>query len=217
MIGSSFAIQSLRKGGFAKGEGRTTHPKVSPRHLLEKSTVDLRKVPGVLALGLLASLTAHAVLYRGEHAMGGPYHSLLVQAAVAFSVSLLAFFGALAWSGSSAADGSILAARLRDRLPAVLWILPAAALWYAAAEAVEPHHIPAPPMVALVVLGAASWLVLALARGVAGTLARAAIALLRTPFSPRAPSWNRRPRLQPKRRRAPKAYRRFVRPPPIAA
>jgi hypothetical protein len=192
-------------------------PKVSPRHLLEKTTVTLRKVPGVLALGLLASLAAHAVLYRGEHAMGGEYHSLLVQAAVAFSVSLLAFFGALAWSGSGAADGGVLAARLRDRLPALLWILPAAALWYATAEAIEPHHVPASPVVALVSLAAAAGAMLFLARGVVGALARAAIALLCNPFSPRAPSWSRRPRLQPKRRRTPRAYRRFVRPPPIAA
>jgi hypothetical protein len=168
-------------------------------------------------LGLLASLPAHAVLYRGEHAMGGPYHTLLIQTAVALSVSLLAFFGALAWSGSSAADGSVLAARLRDRLPAAPWILPAAALWYAAVEAVEPQHIPASPVVALVVLAVASWIVVFLARGLVGTLARAAIALLRHSFSPRLPSWNRRTHLQPKRRRAPRAYRRFVRPPPIAA
>lgn len=192
-------------------------PQVSPRHPLEKTTVTSRKVPGVLAFGLLASLTAHAVLYRGEHAMGGAYHSLLVQSAIAFSAGLLVFFGALAWSGSGAADGSVLAARLRDRLPPLLWILPSAALWYAAAEAIEPHHVPASPAVALAGLALASWVVLFLARAIVGTLARAAIALLRHPFSPRAPSWSRRPRLQPRRRRAPRTYRRFVRPPPIAA
>jgi hypothetical protein len=191
-------------------------PKVSPRHTLEEDYVTLRKVPGVLALGLLASLAAHGALYRGEHAMGGSYHSLLVQAAAALSVSLLVLFGALAWSGSRAADGSVLAARLRDRLPNAFWILSAAAFWYTAAEAVEPHHVPASPVVVLVSLTIAAWVVLFLARGIIGALARAAIALLRSPFSPRAPSWRRRPRLQPKRRRAPRAYRRFVRPPPIA-
>jgi hypothetical protein len=178
--------------------------------------VTLRKVPGALALGLLAALAAHAVLYRGEHAMGGAYHSLVVQAAITCSVSMLAFFAALAWGGSCAADGSILAARLRDRLPGLLWILPAAAFWYAAAEAIEPHHIPASPVVVLVSLAAAAWLVLRLARGIVGALARAAIAMLRAAFSPRAPSWSRRPHLQPIRRRPLRAYRRFVRPPPIA-
>ncbi|MGB8910599.1 MAG: hypothetical protein WCC84_17785 [Candidatus Cybelea sp.] len=176
----------------------------------------LRKVPGVVALGLLASLAAHAALYRGEHAMGGAYHSLLVQAAAALCVGLLIGFSALAWSGARAADGSVLAARLRDRLPNVFWILPAATLWYAGAEAIEPHHLAASPVVVLVGLAAAAWAVLSLARGLVGALARAAIAMLRAAFSPRAPSWSRRPRLQPTRRRAPRVYRRFVRPPPIA-
>jgi hypothetical protein len=148
--------------------------------------------------------------------MGGAYHSLVVQVAITCSVSLLAFFAALAWGASCAADGSVLAARLRDRLPGLLWILPAAAFWYAAAEAIEPHHIPASPVVVLVSLAAAAWLVLRLARGVVGALARAAIAMLRAAFSPRAPSWSRRPHLQPIRRPALRAYRRFVRPPPIA-
>ena len=176
----------------------------------------LRKVPGALALGLLASLAAHAALYRGEHAMGGSYHSLLVQTAVTFSVSLLVFFGALARSGSCAADGSVLAARLRDRLPALLGILPAAMFWYVAAETIEPHHVPASPLVVLVSLAAAAWVVLCLARGIVGALARVAIAMRRAAFSPRAPSWSRRPHSQPIRRRPLRAYRRFVRPPPIA-
>jgi hypothetical protein len=169
-----------------------------------------------LALGLLASLAAHGALYRGEHAMGGAYHSLLVQIAAALSVGLLAFFGALAWSSSSAASGSILAARLRDRLPNFFSVLASGASWYAAAEAIEPHHVCASPLVVVVVLAAAAWVVLRLARGIVGALARAAIAVLRTAFSPRTPSWSRWPRLQPIRRRPLRAYRRFVRPPPIA-
>jgi hypothetical protein len=190
--------------------------KVSPRLSLESSIVTLRKVPGVLALGLLASLAAHGALYRGEHAMGGAYHSYLVQAAAALCVSLLAFFGALAWSGAWTTDGSVLAARLRDRLPNFFWILPAAAFWYATAEAIEPHHVPASPLLVLLVLAAAAWVVLRLARGIVSALARAAIAILRAAFSPRAPSWSRRPHLQPIRRRPLRAYRRFVRPPPVA-
>lgn len=186
-----------------------------PRHCIEKTNVTLRKVPGALALGLLASLAAHGALYRGEHAMGGAYHPLLVQAAGALSVSLLAFFGALAWSGTVVADGSVLAARLRDRLPNFFWILPVTAFWYAAAETIEPNHHPASPVVVLISLGAAAWVVLRLARCIVGALARAAIALLRAAFSPRAPSWSRRPHLQPIRRRPLRAYRRFVRPPPV--
>ena len=112
------------------------------------------------------------------------------------------FFGALAWSGAWTTDGSVLAARLRDRLPNFFWILPAAAFWYATAEAIEPHHVPASPLLVLLVLAAAAWVVLRLARGIVSALARAAIAILRAAFSPRAPSWSRRPHLQPIRRRA---------------
>lgn len=148
--------------------------------------------------------------------MGGAYHSLLVQAAVTFCVSLLAFFGALAWSGSCAADGSVLAARLRDRLPGLLGVLPAATFWYAAAEALEPHHVPASPLVVVVSLAVAAWLVLCSVRGIVGALARAAIAMLRVAFAGRTPSWSRRPHVRPIRRRPLRAYRRFVRPPPIA-
>jgi hypothetical protein len=150
--------------------------------------------------------------------MGGPYHALLAQGAIAACVSLLAFFGALAWGESGGtAEGSVLAARLRDRLPGLFSILTAAGLWFAAAEAIEPHHAPASPILALISLAAAAWVVLRLARAIVGALARAAIFMLRPPFSPRAPSWNRRARLQPIRRRAPLTHRRFARPPPIVA
>jgi hypothetical protein len=179
--------------------------------------VTLRKVPGALALGLLASLAAHALLYGGEHAMGGAYHALLVQAALAGGVSLLAFFGALAWSESRAADGSVLAARLRERLPGLTSILPAAALWYAAAEAIEPHHADASPIASLLSLAVAAWLVLRLASWIVDALAGAVIAVLRASFSPRTPTWKRRPRSRPILRRALRARRLFARPPPIAA
>lgn len=177
----------------------------------------LRKVPGALVLGLLASLAAHALLYGGEHAMGGAYHALLVQAALAGAVGLLGFLGALTWSESNGiADGSVLAVRLRERLPGIAGLLPATAFWYAAAEAIEPHHAAAAPIAVPLVLIAAAWLVLRLARGVVAALAGAAIAVQRAPFSPRTPSWQRRPRVRPVVRRTFWAHRRFARPPPIA-
>ncbi|MFZ0032070.1 MAG: hypothetical protein WAK84_09370 [Candidatus Cybelea sp.] len=175
----------------------------------------LRKVPGVLALGLLASLGAHAVVYRGEHAMGGPYHFLVVQGAVAFSVTLLAFFGALAWSGRRAADGSVLAVRLRDQLPSWFWILPAAAVWYGVAETIEPHHAPASSVVVVASLAAAACVVLRLARGIVRALARAIIAVSSDSFSPRTPHWLRHRGLRLTPRRLLWARRRFARPPPI--
>jgi hypothetical protein len=180
--------------------------------------VALRKVPGALALGLLASLAAHAALYGGEHAMGGAYNVLLLQGALAAATGLVVFFASLAWSESSGiADGSVLAARLRERLPGLGLLLPAAAFWYAAAEGVEPHHADTSTGAIALALVAAAWLIERLARGILGLLAGAAIAVLRDSFSPRTPSWKRRPRLRPVLRRTFWTHRRFARPPPIAA
>ena len=177
----------------------------------------LRQVPGALALGLLASLAAHASLYGGEHTMGGAYHALILQAAVAATLSLTLIFGALALAESDgAAVGSVLAARLRERLPTRAGILPATAVWYAAAEAVEPHHAGALPIAVLVALIVATWLVLRLAQALINALAGAVIAILRTPFTPRTPLWNRRPRSRPMLRRTHCVRRLFARPPPIA-
>ena len=177
----------------------------------------LRKVPGAVALGLLASLAAHASLYGGEHAMGGAYHALVLQAALAGALSLVLFFGALAWTESDrAALGSVLAVRLRERLPTLTGILPATAVWYGAAEAVEPHHAGALPIAVLLALTVATWVVLRVAQALIAALASAVIAILRTSFSPRTPLWNRRPRSRPLLRRTHRVRRLFARPPPIA-
>jgi hypothetical protein len=179
--------------------------------------VTLRKVPGTLALGLLASLAAHAALFGGEHAMGGAYHALLMQGALGGTLSLVLFFGALAWTEAGrTSDGSVLAARLRERLPSVTSILPAAILFFGLAEAVEPHHAGASPIAVLLVLPLAAWFTGVLARGIIEAIAGAVIAAPRTPYTARAPSWKRRARVQPIRRRPLWSRRRFARPPPIA-
>jgi hypothetical protein len=177
----------------------------------------LRGLPGALALGLLASLVAHATLFGGEHAMGGAYHALLLQAAAAACVGLLATFCALAWAGAGqVADGSVLARRLTDRLPGFAPLVAASGGWFALIEALEPHHAEAPLLATLLCLVVAAWLLLAAARGVTRAIAKAAIAVARTPFSPRVPVWTRRVRPAPLVRRSPLLRRRFARPPPIA-
>jgi hypothetical protein len=180
--------------------------------------VTLRKVPGALALGLLASLAAHAALFGDEHAMGGAYHALLLQVALGAGLSLLVFLAGLAWSQRGvAADGSVLASRLRERLPGQQWVFAATAVWYAGAEAIEPHHASVSAAAAALVLAAAAWLVTRLAQAVARAFADIVIGVARIAFSPRAPSWQRRPRSRPLRRRFCSARRRYARPPPIAA
>lgn len=179
--------------------------------------VTLGKVPGALALGLLASLAAHAALYGGEHAVGGAYHALLLQITLAGALGFVALAGALAWTQSGlSADGSVLAVRLRERLPGLGSVIPATAAWYVAVEAIEPHHAAAPAIALLAALVAASYAVLRLAHAITNALARAVIAISRTPFSPRAPAWRRRPRGRLIARPSFLTRRRFARPPPIA-
>ncbi|MGC1379909.1 MAG: hypothetical protein WA814_02655 [Candidatus Baltobacteraceae bacterium] len=177
----------------------------------------LRKVPGSLALGLLASLVAHTALYGGGHIVGGAYHGALLQAAVAASLGLLVFFGLLAWGGAAgAADGSILAARMNERLPGFTYVATSAAIWFGIAEWLEPHHAGAAPSLLLLGLAIASWLVLRVAAAVVRALAGAVIAVCRAAFAPRTPSWTPRPRAKPLVRRTLLVRRRFARPPPIA-
>jgi hypothetical protein len=179
--------------------------------------VTLRKVPGCLTLGLLASLAAHAALYGRGHAMGGEYHTLLLEAALAGGLSLLAFFGALAWGGSKhAADGSIVGARLQARLPGTGALFASALLWYGAAEAIEPHHLAATPLAAGIALALAAWVLACLARAFVRVVAGTVIAARRAHFSPRTFFWQRRAARRPLIRRAPLTRRRFARPPPTA-
>jgi hypothetical protein len=166
---------------------------------------------------LLASLAAHAALFGGDHAVGGPYHALLVQVAVVAAAGFVALFGAVAWSAPGVADGSIVAARLRERLPGLAEVLTAAVAWYTVAEAIEPRHAAPSPLLTALALAAAAWLAHRLGRAVARTLAVAVLAILRASFAPRPPKWSRRPALRPFCRRTVLVRRRFARPPPIAA
>lgn len=150
--------------------------------------------------------------------MGGAYHELLLQTALGAGLGLLVLLAALAWSQHGAtADGSVLTSRLRERLPGLPWILAATCLWYAGAEALEPHHAGVSPVVAVAALVLAAWLIGRLAQAVAGAFARVAIAVARIAFSPRTPAWHRRQNSRPLARRFYSARRRYVRPPPISA
>jgi hypothetical protein len=178
--------------------------------------VTLRKVPGALVLGLLASLAAHTALYGRQHVIGGAFHAVLIQVAVAGAVSLLALLAALAWAQfPTAADGSVLAARLRRRLPSTGGVFTAALLWYATAEALEPHHAGAPALVLLCLLAAATIGVARLARALTGALARLVVAISKGSFSPRLPASRLPAPPGPIARLLYRAARRYARPPPI--
>jgi hypothetical protein len=150
--------------------------------------------------------------------MGGGYHGLLVQVAVACALSLVVGLGALAWSAAGATpDGSILAVRLNDRLPRFGALVAATALWFGIAEAIEPHHAAAAPLVILLALFAVTWIVRQIALFAVALVAHVVFAIARLAFSPRSPSWTRRPRTSAPRRRIVAGRRRFARPPPIVS
>jgi hypothetical protein len=150
--------------------------------------------------------------------MGGSYHALLLQAALAGSVALLAFFGSLASGGAArVTDGSILAARLTHRLPGLASLLAATSFWYVLAECIEPHHAGTPLVASILALTAAAWIVLRLAKAIVQTLAGAVFAALRSPWVARTPRWIRRAPSLPIALRSPLLRRRFARPPPSVA
>ena len=176
-----------------------------------------REAPGALALGLLASLLAHAAEYGGGHSMGGSYHGALVAAGVVAGLGSALAAGALAWAGAGRIlEGSILAVRLRLHLPRWPAVAAAAALWFALAEHLAPQHDAASPILLIAGLAIAAWLVLALARGALSILATIAIAVRKTRFSPRAHARLLRLLPAPRAHALLRATRRYARPPPIA-
>ena len=149
--------------------------------------------------------------------MGGDFHALLVQLALAGGLSLVGFYALLAWYGARAAvNGSVLAARLSSRLPGFGALLASATLWYAAAELVEGQHRAGIPWLAIpVALAAASWLLQRLTRFALAVLAGAIVAVAGTNFAPRTPTWSRFTAQTTPVRPVLWVRRRFARPPPI--
>ena len=177
-----------------------------------------RKVPGALALGLLASLGAHAALYGNEHVMGGGYHAAFVQVAIAAVLGLILAVSALAWTAAGRTpDGSVLATRLSDRIPGLAALAGATALWFGIAEAIEPHHAGAATLVTLLALALAAAIVRQIAVLAVAFIARVVFAIARLAFSPRTPCWSRRPEAPAPLRRILCGPRRFARPPPIVS
>lgn len=176
-----------------------------------------RELPGALVLGLLASLAAHAVIFGGEHAMGGAYNGLLVQLAFVGSLGMSAAFAAVAWGAAGrVADGSVLAARISERLPAPPALLGATCLWFVLAERIEPEHAAASVLLTLLCLVVSAVLLGVVARFSLRLLVRVTFAVSQSPFSERVPAWVRRTQQRPITRRSPLLRRHFARPPPIA-
>ncbi|MBV8498739.1 MAG: hypothetical protein JO003_05755, partial [Candidatus Eremiobacteraeota bacterium] len=138
--------------------------------------------------------------------------------AMAGALSLVVGLSALAWSAAGVTpDGSVLAARLNDRLPGLTVLAAAAAIWFGIAETIEPHHAGAAPWAILIALATVAWVVRQIAIFAVTLLARVVFAIARLVFSPRAPRWTRRSRTLAPRLPLFGERRRFARPPPIVS
>jgi hypothetical protein len=176
--------------------------------------VKSRKLPGVIALGLLVSLLAHAAVYGGSHALGGSYDDLFQGLALAGVIGFVALVAQLAWAGRECCMGSVLASRLASVLPPLLPLAIAGGAWFAFGELIEGRHASAAVwIIALAVIAAA-----ALVRYLAGLSIRAiaaiAIAGLERLFAPRLPQFVRLFEEPVRAHDDAHLAQRFARPPP---
>lgn len=173
-----------------------------------------RELPGALALGLLASLLAHTAGY-GDHAMGGAYHALLVTLAGSAVGCFALFLGAIAWVGGSRfADGSVLAARLTQRIPSFAAVVVSAAGWFALIETLEGHPASASLFLVAIALAIASYVLRAALRIGARVIAAIVVAVRQRRFTPRLPARQRRRTQRVIARSSPARRRHVARPPP---
>lgn len=180
------------------------------------TTVIPRQLPGIALLGLLSALLAHTAAYGGEHAAGGPYHTLLLLVAIAGAGLFAVVGGSVALVGARRhADGSILAAALRTAIPGPGALLGSATLWFVTIEALEPHHAAAPVVLVVAALILASLAVGSAARGFVRGIAEIAFAVTAAPFHKRPVFRRHRFSPPPSARTVAFAYRRFARPPPL--
>jgi hypothetical protein len=177
----------------------------------------LRQLPGALALGLVASLVAHALVYGDGHVQGGAYHDAFQGAAIGTGSAFVGFLIYLAFFRfGRCVQGSVVAARMRPLLPSPLVLTAAATIWFAVGESLEPAHAQAPLLLTAGTLALTALLTFSAALAAIEAIAAVAVAVLRQAFAQRRPLWARRPRSLTFVRRAAIVRRRFARPPPGA-
>ena len=93
-------------------------------------------------LGLPTALAAHALVFGGEHSVGGAFQSSVLAG------GLLGLLLVLALHSKQLVQGSIAAHRLRGCIPGFLPLAVSASAWFAALEACESAH--ALPVIAIV-------------------------------------------------------------------
>ena len=189
---------------------------MSPERLARRLRAALPSAPASLVFGLPAALLAHLMAFGRQHLVGGDYHALFLQLALALATASAATFAALALGDARLTpSGSVLAARLRARAPS--WTsLPVCAIgWFVALESAETAH-DASILIESMALALSTLIVSVLVRRLVALVARVTFALVRDEQRSRKPMpclarRGRRPFfLQP----AVALQRRAIRPPP---
>ncbi len=177
--------------------------------------VNLRGLPGALALGLLVSLLAHTVSYGTGHAEGGAFHLLLVGLAAVAILGFAVRAITLACSGvGNCLQGSILATRLSSLVPSRSLLAVASLGWFALGESLEPAHADASTAIILAAVVAVALLIRSITVGALRALARIAVAIAAAAFAPHILWWTPHTGTRPLPQRFRLARRRFARPPP---
>jgi hypothetical protein len=177
--------------------------------------VTIRKLPGAVGLGLLASLVAHAAIYGNEHAFGGNYNTTLLSLALAALLGFAFAVANLAWAGRDCCVGTILASRLAELVPPLPALALSASAWFTCGELIERAHAPAPFWLIAAALCAAAFGVRYFSKLLVRAVAAITIAIVARPFSARI---FRAPRIfvvLTIARAATYLGRRFARPPPV--
>jgi hypothetical protein len=176
----------------------------------------MRRLPGALALGLLAALLAHAFVYGDTHAMGGSYDAALQALGTTGAMGLTAFWLAICVaSRGKFCQGSVLTAGIGALLPSLSATYAASLGWFWLAESVEGGHAWAPTGCILFALFLAAALTRLLATAALRALAKIAVLWDSGGFRKRAPF--RIPVVERLIAGVPvvRALRLFSRPPPI--
>jgi hypothetical protein len=156
--------------------------------------------------------------YGNGHAMGGSYHDAILGAVAFAALCGITIAAWIAWeSAGRTLDGSVIAARLRDGMPAWHLVALTAGGWLSLAEHLEPRHQPVSPLLLAAAVVVAAWLLIILARALVAFVSAIAIAICTSPFAARA-NVARLPRRHaaPLRLTLLRVYRRYARPPPTA-
>jgi hypothetical protein len=176
------------------------------------------KIPGSLALGLLAAFAAHAAVYGGEHEMGGAFHAALVLLAIFSALGGVTAWLAVGWAcGDRLGDGTIVAANLARVLPPAPAVFVSATAWFWLAESIEDGHADAPLAVLAIALAIASVLVAAAAKAALRAIAGIVFRPNARRFVAQTPFWDAASPAQLAIEPVAHIRRRFARPPPVGA